>query len=94
LIEIIYKLIVNRYIQPTTPILHRTPYDEMLKKRKAKERSRTALLSVKELAQIKNDVMGEMRDLVKEETSADKALLKAGVKRKAEGNLVSNKKVS
>jgi len=38
--------------------------------------------------------MGEMRDLVKEETSADKALLKAGVKRKAEGSLVSNKKVS
>ena len=66
----------------------------MLKKRKAKERSRTALLSVKELAQIKNDVMGEMRDLVKEETSADKALLKAGVKLKAEGSLVSNKKVS
>jgi hypothetical protein len=66
----------------------------MLKKRKAKERSRSALLSVKELAQIKNDVMGEMRDLVKEETSADKALLKAGVKRKAEGSLGSNKKVS
>lgn len=57
----------------------------MLKKRKAKEKSRSALLSVKELAQIKSDVMGEMRDLVKEETSADKALLKAGVKRKADG---------
>ena len=66
----------------------------MLKKRKAKEKSRSALLSVKELAQIKSDVMGEMRDLVKEETSADKALLKAGMKRKADPGMGgSSKKV-
>lgn len=52
------------------------------------------MLSVKELAQIKSDVMGEMRDLVKEETSADKALLKAGVKRKADAGIGgSSKKV-
>ncbi|KAG7562026.1 hypothetical protein FFLO_02498 [Filobasidium floriforme] len=92
LTEVVYKLIINRYIQPTTPILHRTPYDEMLKKRKAKEKSRSALLSVKELAQIKSDVMGEMRDLVKEETSADKALLKAGVKRKADAGIGGSSK--
>lgn len=93
LIELVYKMIVERFIQPTSPALHRTPYDEMLRKRKVKEKAKGALISVKEAAQIKSDVMAEMRELVKEETSADKALLKAGVKRKSEGFLGSNKKV-
>jgi hypothetical protein len=82
----VHKLITNRFIQPTSPILHRTPYDEMLKKRKAKEKARGTLLSAKEIGQIKVDVMGEMRELVKEETSVDKALLKAGTKRKTDAS--------